>query len=82
MAHVDWRMKGHCKSCEQTMFIGVCPHGMAEYTPWCGLCESRHPAVDEEHNRKMAEVMKDYVKLHPEIEEMVKKSGLSRQDKV
>jgi hypothetical protein len=55
---------------------------MAEYTPWCGLCESRHPAVDEEHNRKMAEVMKDYVKLHPEIEEMVKKSGLSRQDKV
>ncbi len=30
MAHANYRMKGRCQLCEQTMFVGVCPHGMAE----------------------------------------------------
>ncbi len=30
MAHADYRMKGRCRICEQSMFVGVCPHGMAE----------------------------------------------------
>lgn len=30
MAHADYRMKGRCTICEQSMFVGVCPHGMAK----------------------------------------------------
>lgn len=30
MAHADYRMKGPCSLCARVMFVGVCPHGMAE----------------------------------------------------
>lgn len=31
MAHAHYRMKGPCELCTRSGFIGVCPHGQAEY---------------------------------------------------
>jgi hypothetical protein len=65
MAHAHYRMKGHCKLCAQIMFIGVCPHGMAEYVGPEGktmeeLCEEfRTKPLDPEIAEAMRQVIAD-----------------------
>lgn len=65
MAHAHYRMKGRCTICEQIMFIGVCPHGMAEYVGPEGktmeeLCEEfRTKPIDPEIAEAMQKVVAD-----------------------
>lgn len=68
-------MKGPCTICEQIVFIGVCPHGMAEHV-W------PEPAIvlDEEDKQLFSGLMEALTSKDPAVQDEFSIRLLARWD--